>query len=300
MKVNKKIILLLILLIFCSCLIYVKADSGWDSSYDLGGWDSGSWDSDFGGSSWDNDSWGGSSYSSSHSVFGIIQSFIVFIVLLYVVFKYIQKTKRKLQKNINMKKRYNNFFNFKDIDISKLTNIDSTLDISEFKIEAFDIYKNIQEAWMNFDNEKIRELTTDELYNMYSSQLEILKIKNQKNIMSNITKEDVKIIDVSYDDINKIISIDVYLKVSCLDYVINEKTNKVVRGTKDRKLIIEYIVTFVKSSDNKEAKCPNCGAPIEINGSNICSYCKSTLVKVSSKYVMSKKKCIRQTFGGRK
>ena len=31
----------------------IKADSGWDSSYDSGGsWDSGS---DFGGSSWDND-----------------------------------------------------------------------------------------------------------------------------------------------------------------------------------------------------------------------------------------------------
>ena len=44
--------------------------------------------------------------------------------------------------------------------------------------------------------------------------------------------------------------------------------------------------------DKKVENCPNCGAPVDINASATCPYCNSTLVKVSSDYVLSKKECI--------
>lgn len=66
----------------------------------------------------------------------------------------------------------NNISNYKDIDSEKIKSIDKDLNVSEFKTKVFRTYKDIQTAWMNFDTDTIRKLTTDEIYNMYSSQLE--------------------------------------------------------------------------------------------------------------------------------
>lgn len=303
----KKRIIFSILLIFSFLIIIfpivTKADSGWDSSYDSGGWDSGSsWDS---GGSWSSGSDWGSGYHSSSSSSYLINSPIATIIFFIIIFVWAIIYTIKLSKknrgippiedpafeNLSSETENNNYI---DIDQSKINEIDPNISIEEFKKKAFNIYKDIQEAWMNFDTDKIRKLTTDEIYNMYSSQLETLKLKNQKNIMKNIEYVDAKIIDIT--NVNGVITINVYLRVKVLDYVINVKTNKTVRGRDNARLDIEYNLTFVKSEndDKKIETCPNCGAPVDIISSATCPYCDSTLVKNASDYVMSKKTCIGQ------
>lgn len=311
MFMMKKIIHSILLIFTCLILISpiaTKADSGWDSSYDSGGWDS--------GSSWDSGGYDIGGYSSHHSSssgtgLGPIADIVLILMILPIIVvetikkrnKYkgippiknpalesIEKNKKpfKIGKNKHSNIQYN------DIEQSKINKIDPNISIEEFKKKAFNIYKDIQEAWMNFDTDKIRKLTTDEIYNMYSSQLETLKLKNQKNIMKNIEYVDAKIINIT--NVSGVITINVYLRVKVLDYVINVKTNKTVRGIDNARLDIEYNLTFVKSEtdDKKIETCPNCGAPVDIISSATCPYCDSTLVKNASDYVMSKKTCIGQ------
>ncbi len=300
-----------LVLIFCLMVIVpvkTKADSGWDSDYDIGGsWDSGSswdygdsWDS---GSSWDNDydydsspSWssGGSHINVSGDGFSF-DFLVVIIVLVVIIFLSRQainpsKHHRHNEPAPEPKQLY------KDISLDTIKQIDPTIDITKFKVHAFQIYKDIQTAWMNFDTDTIRKLTTDELYNMYKSQLETLKLKNEQNIMDDIEYLNASIIDIQED--NGLISIELYLNVTCYDYVINTTTNEVTRGSKDNKLDIEYKITLVKSStnNNKIEKCPNCGAPVDIVSSSTCPYCDSTLVKDASEYVISKKQFISQRY----
>lgn len=294
----KKILLTLILFIVSFGMIYmpVKADSGWDSDYDSGDWNSGSsWDSDSdwdSGSNWDYSS--GSSYSSgSYSSGGSLPSAIVIAAIIVIVAVIISKNKPNGGSGSkNISKASNNY---KDIDVSKITSIDPDLNIADLKTMAFNTYRDLQTAWMNFDTDTIRKLTTDEIYNMYSSQLETLKLKKQKNMMTDITLEDAKIIDIKKE--NNVITLSVYLRVKCYDYVIKEATGETVRGKDEQKINIEYVLSFVKSATNinKEEKCPNCGAPVEINSSATCPYCNSTLVKESSTFVMSKKTCVGQS-----
>lgn len=295
----KKILLGILLLTVSFGLIYmpVKADSGWDSSYDSGGWDSGSdW-----GSDWDSDydydygsSWGGGSYSSSSggSFGGGISAVVIAVIIIIIVFSITNN--RNKPGGGSGKKVVTKTNNYQDTSIQKIKEVDPTLNIADFKSRAFNIYKDIQTAWMNFDTDTIRKLTTDEIYNMYTSQLETLKLKKQKNIMKDITLEESKIIDIKKQ--NNVITVSVYMRVKCYDYVIKEATNETVRGKDKEKIIIEYVLSFVKSSINnkKEEKCPNCGAPVDINSSSTCPYCESTLVKDARDYVMSKKTCIGQ------
>lgn len=300
-KINKILISVLLLTVSFG-LIYmpVKADSGWDSDYDSGGWDSGSdWDS---GSSWDSDwdydsgtFWSGGSYSSSFDGEGnIIASVIIVIIIVIVILSITNKNNRN-KPNSGGRITPTKSNNYQDVSTSKIVEVDPTINIADLKSKAFTIYRDIQTAWMNFDTDTIRKLTTDEIYNMYSSQLETLKLKGQKNIMKDIALEEAKIIDIK--KVNNIITVSVYLRVKCYDYVIKEATGETVRGKDKQKIIIEYVISLVKSAvnNNTEEKCPNCGAPVEINSSATCPYCDSTLVKDAGDYVMSKKTCIGQS-----
>ena len=162
----------------------------------------------------------------------------------------------------------------------------------EFKSMAFKIYKNIQNAWSEFDYETLRKYTTDEIYNTYVMQLETLKLKNQKNIMTDIERLNVKIFHI--EETNGILNVSVYMNIRMYDYVVNSK-GKVIRGTDMRKINIEYEITFVKSISNKDNTiCPNCGAKVDAVSSGKCDYCGSTIVIDSNEFVMSKKKCINQ------
>ena len=293
----KKIFLSIILITLSFNLIYtpVKADSGWDYDYDYdygGSWDS-DWDSD-----WNSDydsSWNGGSYygSSGGGFSGGISTIVIAIIIIIIIFSVTNNNNRN-KPNGGNKNTITKSNNYQDIDTSKIMEVDPSVNDIDLKIKAFNIYKDLQTAWMNFDTDTIRKLTTDEIYNMYSSQLETLKLKKQKNIMSDITLEEVKVIDIYKT--NKVITTTVYMRVKCYDYVIKEATGETVRGKNNQKVIIEYILSFVKSAENNRAeeKCPNCSAPVDIKTSATCPYCDSTLVKDASDYVMSKKTCIGQ------
>lgn len=293
-----KIFLGMLLITLCCSVISlpVKADSGWDSDYDSGGWDSGSdwgsdWDSDYDYSS----SWGGSSsggyYSGSSGGIGVVVTAVIIIIIVAVISNNKNNRNRPGSGSSNINTKSNNY---QDTSLQKISMVDPNLNPSEFKSQAFNIYKDIQTAWMEFDTDTIRKLTTDEIYNMYSSQLETLKLKGQKNIMKDITCEEVKLINIRKG--GNIITLDVYMRVKCYDYVIKEKTGETVRGKDKQKIIIEYVLSFVKSAinNNEEEKCPNCGAKVDMKTSATCPYCDSTLVKEASDYVMSKKTCIGQ------
>lgn len=305
MKKTKKVILTILVMIFSCLSIYsVTADSGWDSSYGGGGFSSGSSWGGSSGSSWGSSSgasWGSSgSYGGSSDPESAMAGIIIFIVILVVIAASTSKTALKTTHTtggLNMITKTKSHL-FRSMPDEEVNAVDSTVNLTEFKTKAFEIYRDIQTAWMNFDTDTIRNLTTDELYNMYSSQLETLKLKGQKNIMKDILLEEVKVVNIKNE--NKVFTMDVYLRVNCYDYVIKESTNEVLRGRDKQKLVIEYLITYVKTSNNnKKTTCPNCGAEITMNASHTCPYCDSVIVKDSNVYVMSKKTCVSQHMKGK-
>ena len=89
-----------------------------------------------------------------------------------------------------------------------------------------------------------------------------------------------------------------YLNVNCKDYLIDVKTNKVIRGNENKINDYLYELAFqVSMEDDLSIKnCPNCSAPIESNVVTYnCEYCGSTVVRKSNKMVLYGKKMIRQS-----
>lgn len=257
--------LMLVLVCAVTLLPIVGADSGFDSSYDSGG---------------SSDSDGGGLFYLIYLCFEYPPLGIaVLIVLGIIYFSNKKKGEQVIKNSLNSK--------------LELLDINSFPEEKKLEIEAFNIYKQIQFAWMNFDEETIRKCTTDEMYNMYLMQLDTLKVKNQKNIMYDIKYINSNIKE-RYEE-NGQETIVMNMNVSCYDFIIDTKTNKVVRGSSSKLNIYSYELTFVRTKENKSIDiCPRCGAPVEGNNSGVCEYCKSTLISNNYTLVMSKKKMLSQ------
>ena len=280
---KKFIVFLTVIGMLFSGVNLVKADSGWDSSYDSGGgWDSGgSWDSGWdSGGSWSSSTSGGSYSDGDGFAFMIIFAVVVIIIIYFSI------NNRGGKGGSGSTSNFNKYSDIKDDRLKKIG-----MDADEFKKLAFELYKSIQEEWMNFDYEGLRKHLTDELYNSYVMQLDALKVKGQQNIMKDFENIDVKITNITEEA--GIVNVTVYLHTAMYDYVV-DNNKKTVRGKDNHKIDIEYSITFVKASDESLKKCPNCGAPFEGVAGGKCEYCGSTIVIGPKEYVMSKKTCIGQ------
>ena len=269
MKKNKWIIVIIAFALLLTQIVYVKADSGWDSSYDSGG---SSWSSSDSG-------WSSSSDSFGEGNPGVIGLVIIIFIIFWIA---------SFVKEPNNDTPLASSSDISDEDLKKYG-----INREQFEKMVYDKYVEIQEAWSNFDYDKLRTLLTDELYNSYVMQLDALQLKKEQNIMSNYELVSAKIIGLKEE--NGLLNVETYLNVRMYDYVV-DKNKKVVRGDDKHRIDISYTVTFVKtaSQETKITKCPNCGAEIDAVVGGTCSYCRTVIVDDAKDFVMSKKTCIGQ------
>lgn len=276
MKKYKKIFGIIFMCLIVFFAVNLKADSGWDGSYGGGGSSSSS-----GGSSWSSSSGGSYSSGSDNPIINII----VLIIFVYIIYKSMTKAKTQNKVTTDMK------YKISPIKIEVIKEVLPDFDKNQFRQTTFKIYKDIQEAWMEFDYETLKENTTNELYNTYRSELIALKAKKQKNIMKDFELLDFEIVDMEKGIEN--ISLKIRALIKCYDYVI-DKNEKVVRGTDKRKVVYNYEMTFTKGLNENNNKCPNCNAPLEKENTSICPYCNSTVINTNYDWVLSKKQMISQ------
>ncbi len=282
-------ILLVILGVFAFNFARVKADSGWDSDFDSGGWDSSdSWSSS---DSWDSDSSYSGGGGEGSADFGTVLFIIIVIIIIFAVFgNKNNKGGGGTRPNATQGNRNIN----KTISEEQVKKYIADFNKDKFLDEAYDKFVKVQNSWSDFNYDALRKLLTDELYNTYHSQLVPLKAKKQKNEMNGFEKQNIDITDMKVDGDK--ISLTVALVVSFYDYVI-DKDEKVLRGTKDYKLTNSYNLTFISTINDKKEKdkkvCPSCGAPLENDVSNKCPYCNSNIVFKHHDWVLSKKEIRR-------
>ena len=266
----KKVILIILILTISLIPNFIKddvvfADSGFGTSYDSGGSDFGS--SDYGSSSsWDYDD----DYSGGGSIGSSITSIIIFIIIMIIITN-MAKNSNKTQNTTTTQ------INDNDIE-NKIKQYIPNFNKNEFLKQGYNIYLDVQNAWMNFSLDDVKDKITDELYNMYDSQLSTLEVKGEQNIMKDFALRKSYLKDVVNQNNN--ITITAGYVIELYDYIIEQSTEKVLRGFPNNKLCITYEMKFRRTLDEsaKVENCPNCGAKIDMNSSGICEYCGSKIV----------------------
>lgn len=285
MKKVLKGVFVLLITITSMLFIPVYADAGWDSNYSSGssGFDSGGYSSsnyDDYSSFWDSrdsdyDTYGSGTSSSTFARYKDKEGFIVvfcFLILIIFILEYYQKITKK-----------RNMINHDDLVKKFFPSYTEERLLQTLKDRFFEI----QDAWMEFDYKTLKKLCSEELFYTYKTDLEFLQAKNEKNIMSDYTVNYATIRDIKEE--NGIIIIDMYLRTAFYDYVINEKTEEIVRGNNYNKVHNMYVLTFIVSKKASDGICPNCGSKIK---GDECPYCHTHIKMSSDDFLLSTKETI--------
>ena len=141
----------------------------------------------------------------------------------------------------------------------------------------------LQKAWMDRNLEPARVYMSDGIYHRWKTQIDAMIAAHKKNMLDNLVIGGVQIVKVQTDP--NFDTITVRIDASAADYEVDDTTaNKVIYGSRQNQNFTEYW-TFIRSGSARTkagegaevTQCPNCGAPLSINESGVCSYCKATV-----------------------
>ena len=97
--------------------------------------------------------------------------------------------------------------------------------------------------------------------------------------------------------------VEVALKATKKDYIIDATTKEVVEGNQDQYRVTVYKMTFertkgkltAESTDELDVKnCPNCGAPLNMTSAGKCEYCGSVVTTGNHDWVLSNLEPLRK------
>lgn len=314
MKRLIKIISIIIILMLTVQYHTVFADVGSFESYDSGSsWGSSS--SDWGGSSsWSSSSsgWGSSSSSSSYSssssdgdgpIWPIFVIFAFVIIITYI--KYSGGANRGPR---NQQFHYEHFQQQQPKEVTmndtfvlrRIKEVDPLFSKEEFLSFAKTSFVKLQEAWTQRDWSTIRTLETNELFEQHQKQLQGYIDRRQINVMERICVKSAYIAQFEQARDKDILT--VVLNSKMVDYIIDEDTQKIIKGDKVTDRHSSYKMVFVRktgiktqegTSEIKTTNCPNCGAPTEITSSGKCEYCGSVITTGEHDWALSNLEKIR-------
>ncbi len=289
------------------------SDSGWESSWDDSDWDyDSSWDDDKSSrwSSWDDDRYNNRNESSFNKDFNKVKPTLIgiFIFFLLIVFIGSLITGRKQRKDDFMygyNKEENKEVprtepeiltkNIYDSEIiAKIKSVDELFNEDEFLSWTRDLFVKLQYAWSDRDWSTMRCFETNELYEQHSRQLERYKQNGQINKIERVSVNWVKFLNFKQTEDKDVI--DIVLNSKMIDYIIDEKTEKIIKGDNYTNKVNSYKLTFIRKKGMKTKRgekklnitnCPNCGAPTEITSSGKCPYCGSIITTEEHDWVLS-------------
>ena len=146
---------------------------------------------------------------------------------------------------------------------------------------------------------------TDEFFGRMDRQLDAYRRNGQTNMIERISVLGVTVTGWSQQNGEDFMIARV--KTRIVDYVINDKTGAVVRGSQTAEKFMEYEWTLSRKHGVKTGNgegmtvhnCPNCGAVLNINQTAKCEYCGSIITVDSSDWVVTGIKGLSQRTAGK-
>lgn len=304
---KKKFIIMIILLLFALSATNITSvadfgDYSGDSDYD---YSSDYDDRNYGSYNYDNSDsdyyhGGGSSGSGEWDTITVI---IIGVIIVYALAGRATKKDKGSKTYTNVDERAESRANRAELTpIGEYVKLDPNFNAATLCERASNLYVQMQNGWTAKDIEPLRPYFTDVLFTQEERSLKALIRKGETNHV-----ERIAVLDVTPRGFHQTAGEDhimLRLRTRITDYTVNDKTQEVIRGSRDAEKFMTYewdlmrpTGTFTSKDGNTAVKhitCPNCGAPLDINASARCQYCHSVIQQQAQDWVISAIKGIRQ------
>ncbi|MBR5721341.1 MAG: TIM44-like domain-containing protein [Clostridia bacterium] len=188
--------------------------------------------------------------------------------------------------------------------MSALKEEDPMFSDTNFKEKLSNLYVQMQNCCTAKDIEPLRPYLTDNLYNQFNRQIEMLKQTNRTNRIDRIAVLEVELLGYTDDSVND--TVYAQLKTRITDYIIDDKTGAVVSGSNTAEKFMVYEWALIRSKgkktdasvESKIVNCPNCGAPVNLNHTAKCEYCGTVIASADFDWTLTSVKGISQRTSG--
>ncbi|HEY0386398.1 MAG TPA: TIM44-like domain-containing protein, partial [Pyrinomonadaceae bacterium] len=161
----------------------------------------------------------------------------------------------------------------------------------EFEARVRLIFTELQAAWSSLDWERARPHETDSIFQMHRYWIEEFKRQGLRNALDQSRITAMQPVKIKEDTFYNAITLRIFAEG--YDYTVDQ-TGKVVSGSKRRMRRWSEYWTFIRNRNAKpthsraDLNCPNCGAPLKVNTTGICEYCRGKITSGEFDWVLSK------------
>ena len=182
--------------------------------------------------------------------------------------------------------------------------LDENFDKAELTSKLSNLYVQMQDCWQKKDISPIRPYCTDAFFTQMDNQIQRKKQQGQTNYIERIAVLSVELRGWCQEGGNDVLV--ARLNTRIVDYTLDDKTGKLISGSRDKEKFMVYEWDLVRTTGTKTEKdkpmqtvnCPNCGAPVEINASAQCPYCGSVITLEEHGFALNAIRAISQETRG--
>jgi predicted lipid-binding transport protein (Tim44 family) len=180
-----------------------------------------------------------------------------------------------------------------DVGLAAIKGHDPRFDLEQFTQQVQRSFFIVQEAWSERKPEMSRQVMADSLWQQHRDQIQGYIDGHKRNMLDYLAVSNVWPVAAGSDSTHD--TITVRIMAACADYDVDDKNGRVVRGDQQVRQWAEDW-TFQRSSQavTKEggtalaAKCPNCGAPLDVDLAGVCRYCKAPIMSGQYDWVLAR------------
>ncbi|MBQ8926668.1 MAG: TIM44-like domain-containing protein [Oscillospiraceae bacterium] len=249
-----------------------------------------------GGGSWDDDDDDGGGaviwwlFRVVYELFGVPG---VIVLLLIFVGIYIARKKLKGSRSTPVQTQVQRTDRASLSPMHSYYGLDPHFDEAAFREKLSNLYVQFQNAWQAKNMESLRPYMTDAMYGQYDRQLDAYRQRGQTNHIERIAVLSVEL--AGWRQVSGKDMIVAEIRTRIVDYVTDDRTGQIVRGSSTQEKFMTYEWTLVRTSGQLTGQqsgttgqtCPYCGAHIDINHTAVCEYCGGVLTTDTFDWVVS-------------
>jgi len=126
--------------------------------------------------------------------------------------------------------------------------MDPNFDEARFQDLCMDAFFKVQGGWANRDMSTVRNLLTQEMYQLLQADADRLKADHQINRLENIAVRSVDLTEAWQESGQDFITVRIYANL--LDYTVDESSGQVLSGSKTEPVKFEEYWTFTRQVGN--------------------------------------------------
>jgi len=171
---------------------------------------------------------------------------------------------------------------------------DPAFNIETFKASVERCFFVVEQGWTDQKPEMTRRVMADGIWQQHKVQIEQYQRNGTRNVLDGLAVGKVTVRSASSD--SQYDTVTARILATCADYDVEVASGKVVRGNKHEMTPFQEDWVFQRSSKattragggTLEDKCPNCGAPLDVDLAGVCQYCRASIMGGDFDWVLTR------------